>query len=848
MLFRCSFPNDESRLRTEAGLKLKANRREFSNFGTSLRQRSCTQGKRMHSVLQDLRYGLRTLRKSPGFTVVVVLTLALGVGANTVIFSVVNAVMLRPLPYHQPDRLMMVFHSYSKLGIDLGTVSPRGYSIYQQNARSFSSMGAYTGFRVPQNLTGNGEPERVKTLRATASLFQTLGVKPLLGRTYTEDEDQAGKPHVAVLSYGLWQRRFGVDPNILGKQILLDSTPYEVIGVMPNSFQIPIGLELWVPMAWDSKGAADNTEYLSVVSRLKPGVTPQQADAEMRHLIEEVLSQFPELRPSGFSAVAEPMARVVQGPVRSALIVLLAAVGLVVLIACANIANLLLARSVVRQKEVVIRTSLGATRMRLARQVLTESLLLALLGGAAGLLLGYWGIGLLFSLVPIELPTFASFGIDRQVLAFTFGVALIAGVLFGAFPALRWPGSRFGELLRPGGPGSSTGKGHDFLKEALVVSEFALALVLLVSAGLMIRSFIGIMQRDPGFDPNNRLTASIQLRAEQYRRPEQRIAFYEQLLQRTSALPGVKEAAIGSILPLLTDSAATFIILDQPILPEPHTNIAIASPQYFSSLGIAQLSGRGFREGDRLGSPPVAIIDEKLARMYFRDKDPIGKQIRIVGDTDNPPAREIVGVVAGVSHSLQNDTRGQIYVPFWQAPRRGAFVIVQTQGDPEALVGSLRRIVAQLDPGLALYDTLTMSHYVDRFIAQPRFNMVLLGVFGGLALVLASVGVYGVISYWVTQRTHEIGVRIALGAQSAEVLRMVLWHSLRLTILGIAIGLAGALAATRALRGLVSGVSTHDPLTFIAFAFLLAAIALLASYLPARRATRIDPMVALRYE
>jgi predicted permease len=802
----------------------------------------------MHSLLQDLRYGARTLRKSPGFTAVAVLTLGLGVSANTVIFSVVNAVMLRPLPYDQPNRLMMLFHSYSKQGIDLGTVSPHGYSIYHQNARSFSSMGAYTGFNAPQNLTGNGEPERVKTLLATASLFQTLGVKPLLGRTYTEEEDQAGKPHVAVLSYGLWQRRFGGDRNILGKQIRLDGTPYEVIGVMPNRFQIPIGLELWVPMAWDSKGATNNGEYLSVVARLKPGVTPQKADAEMRQLGEQVLLQFPELRPSGFSALAEPMTLVVQGTVRGALIVLFAAVGLVVLIACANIANLLLARSAVRQKEVAIRTSLGATRMRLVRQVLTESLLLASLGGAVGLVLGYWGIGALFSLVPIELPTFAPFGIDRQVLAFTFGLTLITGILFGIFPALALPDSRLGELLKQGGRGSSTGEGHQLFKEALVVSEFALALVLLVSAGLMIRSFIGIMQRNPGFDPNNRLTASIQLRAEQYRQPEQRIAFYQQLLQRTSALPGVKQATIGSILPLLSDSAASFMILDRPMSPAPHANTAIASPQYFSTLGIALLSGRGFTENDRLGSPPVTIIDEKLARMYFHDEDPIGKRIKIVGDSANPPAREIVGVVAGVSHSLQDDTRGQIYVPFWQAPARGAFVIVQAQSDPAAMIGSLRRVVAQLDPSLAVYDTLTMSHYVDRFIAQPRFNMVLLGVFGTLALVLASVGVYGVISYWVTQRTHEIGVRIALGAQSAEVQRMVLWNSLRLAILGIAIGLAGALAATRALRGLVFGVSTHDPFTFIAFASLLAAIALLASYLPARRATRIDPIVALRYE
>jgi putative ABC transport system permease protein len=487
--------------------------------------------------------------------------------------------------------------------------------------------------------------------------------------------------------------------------------------------------------------------------------------------------------------------------------------------------------------------------MRLVRQVLTESLLLASLGGAVGLVLGYWGISVLFSLVPIELPTFAPFGIDRQVLAFTFGLALITGILFGIFPALALPHSRLGELLKQGGRGSSTGEGRQLAKEALVVSEFALALVLLVSAGLMIRSFIGIMQRSPGFDPNNRLTASIQLRAEQYRQLEQRIAFYQQLLQRTSALPGVKQATIGSILPLLSDSAAAFMIVDRPMSsPPPHANTAIASPQYFSTLGIALLSGRGFTENDRLGSPPVAIIDEKLARMYFRDQDPIGKRIRIVGDTANPPAREIVGVVAGVSHSLQDDTRGQIYVPLWQSPARGVFVIVQTQSDPVAMIGSLRRIVAELDPGLAVYDTLTMSHYVDRFIAQPRFNMVLLAVFGGLALVLASVGVYGVISYWVTQRTHEIGVRIALGAQSAEVQRMVLWNSLRLAILGIAIGLAGALAATRALRGLVFGVSTHDPFTFIAFASLLAAIALLASYLPARRATRIDPIVALRYE
>ncbi len=802
----------------------------------------------METLLQDLRYGVRMLRKTPGFTAVAVLTLALGIGGNTAIFSAVNATLLRPLPFPDSERLMMLFHSYPKLNLARATVSPIALDYYRQNAKSFASLGAFSGWHAPQNLTGAGNPEQVRTIAVTGGFFPVMGVAPLQGRTIMEADDKPGS-RVAVLSYAFWQQRFVGNTGMVGREITLDGINYTVIGIMPATFDYPATAQLWVPYGFAAPEWKNEIEFLNVVGRLKPGITPQQADAEMGQITAAIVKMFPDLAQVGWRAVAAPFRDVMVGDVRPALLVLLGAVGCVLLIACANLANLLLARSADRQKEIAIRGALGATRARVVRQVLTEGVLLALIGGAGGLLLGYWGIDLLLALLPPgqSLGQFA-IAIDGNVLLFTLGVSVITGLLFAAAPAVQSARAGMGEALKEGGR-TSAGSGQHRFRGALVVGEIALALVLLAGAGLMIRSFVRLQGSDPGFDPQHVVKMQIALPQPKYKEEVRQTQFFQQLVERVAALPGVSAAGITSMLPLNANWTNSFAIEGHPIMPEPHAHVAIANPRYFATLRIPLLKGRWFTDADTDAAPKVIIIDQTLATAYLPGEEPLGKRIAL-SNSPQPVWREIVGVVAPVRHAdpLSQESKGQAYLPYSQYPIPAMGLAVRTTGDPTALVGAIRQQVAQLDPEQPIAEIGTMEEALQTFVAAPRFNMLLLAAFAALALLLAAVGIYGVIAYSVAQRTHEIGVRMALGARREDVLRLVLRQALRLAAIGLLLGLIGALLATRALASMLYGTTSTDPVTFILISLLLCTVAVIASYVPARRAAKVDPMVALRYE
>ncbi len=805
----------------------------------------------METLLQDLRYGFRMLRKTPGFTAVAVLTLALGIGANTAIFSTVNAALLRALPFPQADRLMMVFHSYPKLNLPRATVSPIGFEYYLKNAQSFERLGAFSGWRAPQNLTGSGNPEKVGTVGVTGGFFSVMGVNALRGRTIGAEADQAGSRE-AVLSYGLWQQRFAADPGVVGREIALDGNNYTVVGIMPREFDYPHDAQLWVPMPLTPdviKQTDVGTEFLNVVGRLKPGVSFDQAYSEMQRLTGDVLKIYPEAASAGWRVIAVPFRDVQVGDIRAALLVLLGAVGCVLLIACANIANLLLARSAGRQKEIAIRAALGASRLRVVRQLLTEGVLLALVGGGFGLLIGYWGIDVLLRLLPPD-QTLSQFQVtvDRNVLLFTLGISVITGLLFASAPALQSLRPAVSDTLKEGGR-TSAATGHHRFRTALVVSEVALALVLLVGAGLMIRSFLRLQHSDPGFDPQHVVTMGIALPQPKYKDEVRQAQFFQQLLQRVSTLPGVQAAGVTSMLPLDQNWTNSFLIEGRKLDPAPHGHMATASSQYFAAMRIPLLRGRMFSDADTATATHVVVIDDALARAYWPNENPLGKRIALTSDR-NPEWREVVGIVAQVKHMdpLAKETKGQAYIPYQQMPMAAMSLAVRATVEPTTLVGAIRSEVAQIDPEQPIANIKTMDQAMNEFVSGPRFNTLLLAAFAALAMVLAAVGIYGVIAYSVAQRTHEIGVRMALGARRQDVLRLVLTQAIRLAGFGLLIGIATSLVATRALNSLLYGIRSTDPLTFIVISLLLAAVAVIASYLPARRATKVDPMVALRYE
>jgi predicted permease len=804
----------------------------------------------MEGFLQDIRFGARMLRKAPGFTVVAVLALALGIGANSAIFSVVNAILLRPLPYRDAERLTIIYHGYTKLKMKNVTVSPIGFDYYRKNLRSYESIAALTPWRVPANLTSGGDPQRVRSLGVTGNFFNVLGVQPLLGRAFNDEDDQPGKNRVLMLSYGLWQQRFGGDRGIVGKDVTLDGNNYSVIGVMPANFQFMRAVELWVPLAFTPQQLQSGTEYLTVVGRLKPGVTAQQAQAEMATTTEEVVrTLFRGQNDGGWYVEMVPLQQTMVGDVKPALLVLLGAVGFVLLIACANIANLLLARAAARQKEIAIRTALGASRWRTVRQMLTESVLLALIGGGLGLALAYWGLDALLALTPTQLPMRQRIGIDAPVLLFTIGISVFTGLLFGALPALHAGATNLHDTLKEGGRSGATHL-RQGARSALVVAEIALAVVLLAGAGLMLKSFVRLQNVNPGFDVSNVLTMHVTLPRDKYSDLNQVRNFYQQLLERVSALPGVEAAAITDNLPLDASSFSSFNIEGKQLSPTPHAATVDSSAKLATTLRIPLIRGRLLSDSDGPDALPVVVIDQSLAQRFWPGQDPIGARIRysFEGTRDKPIWRTIVGVVGYIKQTgLREESDGQVYIPYLQLPSRDQNIVLRAPNATN-FAGEVRRIVQSLDPQQPVYDVRTMQNVLAESLAGSRFAAVMLGVFSGLALLLAAVGIYGVISYSVTQRTHEIGIRMALGAGRAAVLREVVGGGLRLTLMGVGIGLVGALIATRAMTALLFQVHAADPGVFVAIAALLGGVALLACYIPARRAAAVDPMIALRYE
>lgn len=813
----------------------------------------------MRTLWLDVKFAARLLSKGRAFTAVALVTLALGIGANTAIFSVVNTVLLTPLRYKQPDRLVMVWEYNHPLSHPENTASPANYLEWRDRNTVFEQLAATADEH--DNLTGSGEPEQVAVQDVTPNLFSILGVEPLFGRTFTAEDGIPGHDDVVILSFGIWQRKYGGDRNILGQKIYLNSHPQTVVGVMPRGFQLFVKegtligepSEIWTPFAFTARAREQHGRWLTCVARLKPGVSLAQAQAEMDALSIELQKKWPQAD-MGWTINLVPLKEQFTGGIRPALLVLLGAVAFVLLIACANVANLFLARAASRRKEIAIRAALGAGRVRIARQLITESVLLAGLGGALGLFVAIWGTDGLLALGPKELLGVSHVSTDGRVLAFTLGVSLITGVLFGIAPSLAALRTDVNTTLKEGSREGSFGGRGNRLRSALVVAEIGLALVLLTGAGLLGRSFSKLLSVDPGFNPHNLLTMRLTLPNSAYPQDQNRSQFFRQLLERVDALPGVRSASASSWLPFTGLGAATGLTVEgrPPLAPgvELVCDVRVIEPDYFRTLGIPLLRGREFTERESSVESHVVIVSEALAREYFPNEDPLGKRITIEmkDPKDNPPS-EIIGIVGDVKHqTLDTAIRPMVYWPHPELAYGFMSLAVRTDGDPLRLAGAVRQQVRALDPNLAVSGIATMDQLLATSVAQARFSTLLLSIFAAVALLLAAVGIYGVMAYGVMQRVREIGIRMALGADAGTLKRMVLRDALRLSVAGIAIGLLAAFGLTRLMASLLFGVTPHDPVTFFGVAALLSFVALAASYIPARRATRVDPMVALRYE
>jgi putative ABC transport system permease protein len=812
----------------------------------------------METLWQDLRYGVRTLWKAPGFTAVAVLALALGIGANTAIFSVVNAVLLRPLPYKAPERLGWSWGTSPVNDIKQEVASYPDFNDWRQQSQSFESMGGFSN-ATPILTSTDGEPERVPGAVVVGDFFSVLGVEPMLGRKFLPEENESGKHRVVILSHGLWQRRFGGDPKIVGQNVTLQGNQFMVVGVMPPQFQHPNPgarqpAQLWLPLeVTNNLLQSRRGDFLSVVGRLKTGISIEQARAELNGIAGRLEQQYPQTN-RGWSTLVVPLHERFVGDVRPALLLLLGAVGFLLLIACANVANLLLARSTTRLREIAIRTALGAGRRRIVRQLLTENLALALAGGALGLLFAFWGIDALLALSPGNIPRLEAIGLDRTVLLFTLGISLATGVVFGLLPALSASNPNLNEMLKESGRSATEGGRGGRLRSALAVAEIALSLVLLIGAGLLVRSFMRLQEVQPGFNPEHLLTAELTLPAAKYAENQQVVNFYDQLLAQLAQQPGVQAATLTSALPLGGGGdVLAFAVEGRPQAPTdrtPDAEARVISPDYFRTMQIPLLRGRLLNERDAQDAPLAAVINETLARHYFPGEDALGKRITF-GDPQaaDPRWQTIVGIVADVRQSgLNEEPYAQIYRSYRQAPRRAATVVIRTAGAPLEAVGALRQQVWALDRQQPLYNVRTAAQVLADSIARPRFNTLLITIFAAVALALATVGIYGVISYTVTQRTHEIGIRMALGARPFDVFKMVVGQGLRLALIGVGLGLVASFAVMRLLASLLYGVRPTDLVTFAGVSGLLTMIVLVACYIPARRATKVDPMVALRYE
>ena len=814
------------------------------------------------SLLHDLRYCTRTLLKHPGFVITITLILALGIGANSTIFSVVNAVLMRPLPYEAPDRIVMIWETNQSKLVQRSIVSPANFLDWKEQSHVFDHLAAFRFWYY--TVTGAGDPERYQGARVSAGFFPLLGVKPEFGRNFRPEEEQVGRDHVVILSHVLWQSRFGGDSKIIGQLLTIDGEPFTIIGILPASFRftrvLNAELELWMPITFTPQQLTREDRSIIVYGRLKPGVPLSQAQAEMDGITHRLEQEYPKTN-SGWAAQVNNLHDQAIQPVRPTLLILMVVVGFVLLIACANVANLLLTRATARQKDIAIRLAMGSSQFRLIRQLLIESLLLALLGGAAGLLLAYWGINVLNAILPDRVPHLEKFSLDLRVLGFTLVVSLLVGVIVGLIPGLRASRLNLSETLKEGGRASSEAPSRRRLRNLFVILEVTLTVPLLISAGLMLRSSLLLQNIDRGINLKNVLTMQISLPKAKYSTAQQTATFYRQVLQRIQTEPGVQSASAVNFLPLTNLEDTTSLSIEGGKPPPPGQNITVSyrviDQNYFRTMGIPLLRGRYFTEQDNDESHGVVMINQTMARRYWPDEDPVGRRLQPQFPAAKVPWRPessnnwltIVGVVGDVKEDGLNDqTSAEIYLPYLQNPSSLMNLLVRSTSDPLRLVPSVRSQVLAVDGDQPVYNIKTMENVFSQSVAEPQVITSLLATFAAVALILAAIGVYSVMSYSVAQRTHEIGVRMALGAQQRHVLRMIVGQGLKLVLVGVAIGVTTAFAVTRVISNLLFGVTATDPAIFVVVPLLLVVIAMLASYFPARRALKVDPMIALRNE
>ena len=818
--------------------------------GLDQRKEECRDMRRVRLIedlWRDFRFSLRSLLKRPGFTAIALLALALGIGANTAIFSLVNAVILQPLPYRDPDRLISVYGTRNRS--TQGSVGPTDFLDYRSQNKTFEQFAASGSMMLPMNLTGSGEPERLNASVITGNYFDTFGVRPALGRGFSLENEKTGQDHVTVLSHAFWQTRFGGDPNIVNKTINLDGKAYEVLGVMPAEVVLPQPAQLWVPINFDADPEMKmrNARFLRGIGRLKEGVTLDQAQTDTDLIAAQLEQQYPDSN-TGWSLRLIPLREILVGGSRTMLFILFGAVGFVLLIACANVANLLLVRAAARQKEIAMRTALGASRLRIIRQMITESLLLAIFGGALGALLAVAGVKLLVSLGEDNIPRTANVKIDATVLAFTLLISLATGLLFGLAPAIRTMKENLVDALKDGIRGGSEATVKNRTRSLLVVFESAIAVMLLIAAGLLIRSLVALQNVDPGFDPNNVLTLRVDLPRQKYNTPEKASNFFEQLETRVAGLPGVEAVGLITDLPLSGEARdMPYRVEGRPATSDiAFVDFRRVNKNYFSAMRIPLRRGRNFTEQEVRQSDKAIVVSQAFVDSVFPNEEALGKRLIIWSGIRNEPY-EIIGIVGDTRYqSLQGEPSATMYVP----TRELLFVnlVIRTQGDPLSLVGGVRKEVNALDPDQPIAAIRPMTEWVAMSAAGARYRTTLLGLFALLAMILAATGIYGVMSYSVAQRTQEIGVRMALGARPLDVLKLVVRQGMMLVLIGVVVGLAGALALTRVMSSLLFGVTERDPITFVAVAALLIVVAFISCFVPAHRATRVDPLIALRCE
>lgn len=808
----------------------------------------------METLLQDLRYGIRFFLRNPAFSAVAIIVLALGIGATSAIFSVINAVLLKPLPFKDAERLIWFHGKQTQLAE--APVSVADYLDWKKQTQVFEGISCFVVYGA-LNLSGVDQAEQLRSVYVSADLFSVLGVKPMIGRNFLSHEDKPDNYHVVLLSYGLWQRRFGADRNLIGKTLKLDGIDYTVIGIMEPGFQFPIvggdyqfPADLWIPFPLTPKRAADrNTNYILVVGKMKPGITLQKAQAEMNLIAKRLEREYPATN-TGDGIKLVPFREQIIGDSRLTLFILFGTVVLVLLIACANTANLLLARAETRRKEIAIRTALGVSRGRMIRQLLTENMILAFIGGGLGFLIANVGTKLLVALSPENIPRLKETTLDISVVGFTLAVSVLTGLIFGLAPALQLLKTDLNESLNESGRSSTSGSGRVRVRSSLVVVEFALALLLLISSGLMIKSFVELLLVKPGMNPSNLLTAQLALPTK-YSDPKVQVSFFKNVIDRTQNLPGVESVAGTTTMPLSDYGSTIFNIEGRPVPPEnelPWAGFQFITPNYFHTMNIPLIKGREFSEHDNETAPQVVIINERMARQNWGTGNPIGEKIKIRYGTEKI-IREIVGVVGNVKHlGLDQDVRPEMYMPLYQGPEYFMYLVARTKSNPMALAKMIQNEVVQIDKDQPVVNIKTMENIFSESVAPRRFSMLLITLFAAIALVLSSVGIYSVIAYSVAQRRHELGIRMALGANARDVLRLILGQGFKLIAIGTAIGWAGAFILTRLLQSMLFNVSTTDPLVFLGISLTLISVALLASYIPARRAARVDPMVALRHE